>query len=373
MDQACDEFVHAIYGAVLDPGQWKVAVARMAALADAPHAGLHDVDFAGGAVHREVLFGVEEAYNRRYMQEFASIDHRVPVALGNNKLAWLSDYDYFTEEFRKNDRFYREYIHANGGGETLLATFAKEGSRIATTFIVRSMHQPKVDDVARRRLDFVTPHLDRALKLSRRFVAIATEAILGHTVLDALNEPLACATGDGRLHRANLAFEDTLKSGDVISRKQGLLQLRNPALQVQFLRAVQECCRIAEGGSSNDPDAQFTFRVDQIDGPPFFITVAPLAAAHFKSWAGRPCALIRIDEPVRKVSSELLVEALGLSAAEARLASALCEGGTLSDAAERIGISLNTAKSQLASAFSKTNTTRQSELLALVVALPQKR
>ena len=73
MDQACDEFVHAIYGAVLDPGQWKVAVARMAALADAPHAGLHDVDFAGGAVHREVLFGVEEAYNRRYMQEYASI------------------------------------------------------------------------------------------------------------------------------------------------------------------------------------------------------------------------------------------------------------------------------------------------------------
>jgi DNA-binding CsgD family transcriptional regulator len=373
MDQACDEFVHAIYGAVLDAGQWKVAVARMAALTDAPHAGLHDADFAGGIVHREVLFGIEEALNRRYMQEFASIDPRVPVALGNNKLAWLSDFDYFTEEFRNNDRFYREYIHANGGGETLLASFAKEGSRIATSFVVQGRQQPKVPDVARRRLDFITPHLDRAVKLSRRFAAIASEAILGHNVLDALNEPLACATTDGKLHRANLAFDATLKSGIVISQKQGLLQLRHPTLQAQFLRAIRECCRIAEGGSSNDPEAQFTFRVDQIDGPPSFVTVAPLAAAHFRSWAGRPCALIRIDEPVRKVSSGILVEALGLSAAEARLVSTLCEGGTLSDAAERIGVSLNTAKSQIASAFSKTNTTRQSELLALVVALPKRR
>lgn len=373
MDQACDEFVHAIYGAVLDTGQWKVAIARMAALADAPHAGLHDADFAGGVVHREVLFGIEESLNRRYMQEFASIDPRVPVALGNNKLAWLSDFDYFTEEFRNNDRFYREYIHANGGGETLLASFAREGSRIATSFVVRGRQQPKVADAARRRLDFVTPHLDRAVKLSRRFAAIATEAILGHNVLDALTEPLACATSDGRLQRANLAFETTLISGDVVSRKQGLLQLRNPALQAQFLRAVRECCRIAEGSSSNDPDAQFTFRIDQISGPPSFVTVAPLAAVHFKSWAGRPCALIRIDEPVRKVSSDKLVEAFGLSAAEAKLVSALCEGGTLTDVAERIGISLNTAKSQLASAFSKTNTSRQSELLALVVALPRRR
>ena len=373
MDQACDEFVHAIYGAVLDPEQWGPAVSRMAALVEAPHAGVFDSDFAAGIVHRTVLFGIEEANNRRYMEEFAAIDPRVPVALGNNKLAWLSDYDYFTEEFRKGDRFYREYIYANGGGETLLTTFAKEGSRLGTGVVVRGSSQEKVADVLRQRLDAVTPHLDRAVKLSRRFAAIASEAILGHTVLDAMNEPLACAMTEGRLHRANLAFEETLRSGHILTNKHGILQLRDMTLQAQFLRAVKECCRIAEGGSSNDPDAQFTFRVDQVDGPPSFITVAPLAAAHFKSWAGRPCALIRIDEPVRKVSSEILVEALGLSAAEARLVSALCEGGPLSEAAERIGISLNTAKSQLASAFSKTNTTRQSELLALVVALPQKR
>ena len=141
MDQASDGFVHALYSAVLDAGQWKLAVSRLAALADAAHAGLHDIDLAAGVVHREVLFGIEEAYNRRYMQEFASIDPRVPIALGSNKPGWLSDYDYFTEEFRNKDRFYREYIHPTGGGETLVTTFAKEGSRMGTGVLIRYMPQ----------------------------------------------------------------------------------------------------------------------------------------------------------------------------------------------------------------------------------------
>lgn len=158
-----------------------------------------------------------------------------------------------------------------------------------------------------------------------------------------------------------------------MSSKQGLLQVGQPALHTQLLRAIRECCRIAEGGSSGDPNAQFTLRIDQVSGPPVFITVAPLAAVHLKSWAGRPCALIRIDEPAREVLADMLVEALGLSAAEARLVSALCRGGTLAAAAKRVGVSLNTAKSQLAPAFSKTGTTRQSELLALATALPGRR
>lgn len=373
MDQASDEFVHALYGAVLDAEQWKVAASRLAALAEVAHAGIFDSDFAAGVVHRTVLFGIEESLNRQYMQDYASIDPRVPVALGHNKLTWLSDFDYFTEEFRKKDRFYQEYIYPNGGGETLLATFAKEGSRLGTAVLIRGAPQQKLSQARRQRLDAVTPHMDRAVKLSRRFAAIASEAILGHTVLDALKEPLACALADGRLHRANLAFDESLQSGRVLTSGQGILQLRDATLQAQFSRAVRECCRIAEGGSSGDPDAQFTIRVDQASGLPAFVTIAPLASKNLRSWAGRPCALIRIDEPVRDVSADALVAALGLSAAEARLVSALCVGGTLSDAAERVGISLNTAKSQLASAFSKTNTTRQSELLALVAALPGKR
>ncbi|MFN0039178.1 MAG: helix-turn-helix transcriptional regulator [Burkholderiales bacterium] len=373
MDQASDDFVYTLYGAVLDADQWPVVTTKLAVLADAPHCGIFDSDFAAGVVHRQTLHGIDEALNRKYMLEYASIDPRVPVALGHNKLTWLSDHEYFEEDFRNKDRFYQEYMRPNGGGESIMSVFAKEGTRMGTAVVIRSISSEKLGAAFRHRLDAVTPHLDRAVKLSRRFAAIASEAILGHTVLDALTEPLACATSDGHLHRANLAFEDTLRSGHVLFMEKGALRIGDPALQVQFVRAIRECCRIAEGGSSGDPEAQFTIRVDQLTGLPAFVTIAPLAAAHLKSWAGRPCALIRIDEPVQKADDGKLIEALGLSVAEARLVSALLEGGTLAEAAARVNVALNTAKTQLASVFSKTGTTRQSELVALVASLPRKR
>jgi DNA-binding CsgD family transcriptional regulator len=307
------------------------------------------------------------------MQEFASYDPRVPVALGNNKLIWLSDYEYFDDAFRKKDRFYQDFMVPRKGGESLVATLAKEASRLGIATVMRNVAQEKMPEPTRKAMDIVAPHLDRPMKLSRRFAAIASEAILGDRVLDALNEPLAFAMSNGRLHRANVAFEETLRSGHVLSNEQGVLRVHLPELNPQFLRAVRECCRLAEGGNSGDQNAQFTIRIDQVSGLPAFITMAPLAAVHLKSWAGRPCALIRIDEPGRAPATQKLIDALGLSAVEARLVSALCGGGSLADTAERVGVSLNTAKSQLSSAFSKIGTTRQSELVALVTALARKR
>jgi DNA-binding CsgD family transcriptional regulator len=56
---------------------------------------------------------------------------------------------------------------------------------------------------------------------------------------------------------------------------------------------------------------------------------------------------------------------LGLTSAEGRLVAQLTEGRELADAAERLGISVHTARSQLKSVFVKTDTHRQAELVAL--------
>lgn len=373
MESVADEFVHAIYGAVMDAGQWKVALAKLATLAEAPRAALMDSDFASSVAYREVLFGMDESDNNRYLQEFAAIDPRIPVALGHHKLSWLSDLDLFDETFRKNDRIYREFLVPGGVGESLFTTFSREGSRVGTALLARGSLQSKAPQPVRDALDNVMPHLDRAVRISRRFEAMAAEVVLSHYVLDALPEPLACVLGDGRLHRANLAFEKMLREGGLIANRANMLSVRDARLQARFLSAVGECCRIAAGNTGVNGGVQLTLRIDRPKRPPAFITIAPLAAAHLKSWAGRACALVRIDGPAGERNPQRIEEAMNLSAAEARLVSALCNGGTLVEAAEKLGISTNTAKTQLASVFSKTGTTRQSELVALISTLPADR
>jgi len=62
----------------------------------------------------------------------------------------------------------------------------------------------------------------------------------------------------------------------------------------------------------------------------------------------------------------LLLCIFGLSPAEARLASFLANGASLEEAALQFGISRETVRNQLKAVFAKTDTHRQSELVALL-------
>ena len=64
--------------------------------------------------------------------------------------------------------------------------------------------------------------------------------------------------------------------------------------------------------------------------------------------------------------SEALEKLFGLTAAEARLAVQITRGDTPADIALESGVSIATVRSQLASVFAKTQTSRQAELVALL-------
>ena len=64
----------------------------------------------------------------------------------------------------------------------------------------------------------------------------------------------------------------------------------------------------------------------------------------------------------------MLAELFGLTPAEIRLSLALADGGSLRSTAERHMISINTARSQLASIFSKTSIKRQVDLVEMLMS-----
>jgi DNA-binding CsgD family transcriptional regulator/PAS domain-containing protein len=65
---------------------------------------------------------------------------------------------------------------------------------------------------------------------------------------------------------------------------------------------------------------------------------------------------------------EALRSLYALTHAEIELVELLCDGYSLEEAAERRGVTMNTARSQLKQVFVKTRTSRQSELVRLVLA-----
>lgn len=84
-----------------------------------------------------------------------------------------------------------------------------------------------------------------------------------------------------------------------------------------------------------------------------------------KVWAEPLVALVLLSNR-NAASSDHSSRRLGLTAAEARLAAKLVQGLQIADAAESLGISTHTARTQLKSIFAKTGARRQSELLHLL-------
>lgn len=72
----------------------------------------------------------------------------------------------------------------------------------------------------------------------------------------------------------------------------------------------------------------------------------------------------------RIASARQLMSLFGLSAAEARLARALCHGETLEEYAVSQGVKLPTIKTQLRAVFAKTKTDRQVTLVSLITGIP---
>ncbi len=81
------------------------------------------------------------------------------------------------------------------------------------------------------------------------------------------------------------------------------------------------------------------------------------------------CLIAPLDRR-RFATVRQLMDLFGLSAAEARLARAICHGDSLEEYASDLGLKMPTVKTQLRSIFTKTDTDRQAALVRLLSGIP---
>jgi DNA-binding CsgD family transcriptional regulator len=106
------------------------------------------------------------------------------------------------------------------------------------------------------------------------------------------------------------------------------------------------------------------------EGRPYMVEAMP-ATGPLRDFFPRIAALLVITDLNARpqLPDGLIREAFGLTPAEARLAAALAAGEDLRTAAERLGMTRETARWRLKVIFSKADVKRQSELVALLTKL----
>jgi DNA-binding CsgD family transcriptional regulator len=123
----------------------------------------------------------------------------------------------------------------------------------------------------------------------------------------------------------------------------------------------------AERGS---PQAFAPIVVDRDDAPWLLVEAMPVTAFGSDLFSSGRLILLLTDlrSPQRPDSAQLCA-AFNLTAAEAKMAAKLASGVGIDTAAASLGVSRETARSQLKAVFAKTNTRRQAELAGLLARL----
>lgn len=199
-----------------------------------------------------------------------------------------------------------------------------------------------------------------ALEDERRSAAATLSLMQGETVestgaaLDRLAAALIVVDADLVIQHGNAAGSALLAEGDGLSARDGRLGAATPAASRALRQLVS---RLVEGA---EPDAFLVLE------RPFRHPVL-LHAWPFSRDRSRVALLLLDPEAPPALSAEAAMKTFGLTPSEARLAIALASGERLEEIATRTGTAPTTVSFHLSNLFRKTQTARQSDLVALIL------
>lgn len=240
----------------------------------------------------------------------------------------------------------------------------------ASLWMARSDRRPDFSVYDLHLFGQLLPHVARAMTVHHRVRQAEFEASLavgaidrvaaGVVLLDVRGAPLLVNREAERILALHDGF-NLLNDGPVAAHIAETARLRDLIRRIGCCASpLQEPAR-AGGGA---------LRLSRPSGrPDFHLVVLPLPRRCQPDDGSGAVAVLFITDPEKPQNpvDHLFGELYDLTDAEVRLINALLEGGGLTAAAECLGVSRNTAHSQLASIFQKTGTSSQTELVRLLL------
>lgn len=263
----------------------------------------------------------------------------------------------YQEFFKKQDVFNYEY-----------RVFFNDWRGFAGISFSRPRGMKNFSSTELKMMDYFIPHLQNAFQIYQKFAELEREKLIISGCLEKLSQRVIVLDKFGKvvfLTESAAKLIDA-KDGLQISAK-GKLLVNSPhefkKLRL-FLQSVFEPSLVA-----NVDYARF-LQISRSSGRrPFSVFVSPFYEKSSIAFLRQTFALLIIKDPEEQIESvePVLSEAYALTSAEARLAVLLAQGKSVNELCALLGIKQNTVRTHLKRIFSKTETTRQSELVKLVL------
>ena len=228
--------------------------------------------------------------------------------------------------------------------------------------IHRGREQAPFDSSGVANLDDYVAHLRRMLAVRGRLAATGRRLDTVEAMLDHLGQGALLVRADGTLVHANAIGEALLHRGDFLTQRRGVLVASSDRSTARLREAIDAAC--APGAVTAS-----ALLIDRLAGRPATASVIPLRAGN----GGRHALVIveiesRLDEAAPKLQA-----LYGLTPAEAAIGIHIAKGTSPRSISDLRGVSVETVRSQIKSLSAKLGCVRQSEIVAVISALPTTR
>jgi DNA-binding CsgD family transcriptional regulator len=368
-EHAFDDLLGRLYEAAAEANEWEVFVRSLEAqLGDAvalfvrlPRAGDLGVSIAPG---------IDPGFLKAYEELFFGFD---PVLRGATTLS--EGAVGVVSRPRCGDAsasiFYRDWLMPQGlrPGPSLLALIERPSDASAAALVTFPRGRASTTMRAKQRLvSRLVPHLRCALRLYLRSRELRLERDAFGASLDRFRIGLALVDERSRLVGKNWAAGRILDLRDGLTLDDGVLR----AWGSQAGEELLDACRRAAGASRHLHTICLVWLPRPSGLPRLAIAVTP---SRPEGDVPRPLprlAALFISDPVAADSppAEMLHRLYRLTPCQAALARELVQGRSLEEAAPRLGVTRETARTRLKQIFLRTGTHRQAELMRLLLTSP---
>jgi DNA-binding CsgD family transcriptional regulator len=370
LDSRLDETLVTLYSAVSQPALWEVFLAKFASRNGITKAALMIHDFTKSEHGISASFGdsVKESVDL-YECQYCHFDEwalRLPKSAPPGRI--FKGTEILAEDALLKSVFYNEFLKPFDVCELAGVVAWNVDKQIEVLSTFRGPKEQPFDEGHFALLKFLSPHLQTALGMRRRLLALESRVTDLENALDHLETALVIFDSAAKPIFANRAARELSdrKAGIQITPSRVTVEdpLENARLQAILTRAIS-------AGTRGGKEYGGAMLVSRADKRPLQILAGPFNECHNSRAPRGAVAAMFISDPDRipGFRSDVLRELYGITPAEARLAALVLTGKSLPELADTLGVAHETVRAQLKSVLHKTGTSRQGELVSLLSKL----
>ena len=365
--EVLDDLLGALYDGPMESPPWQTALQKMRDVLKAAHVtlmlrppepGSSGVMINTGAVKAEAVVS--------YETHFFSLDPFVRLQEGEVVTAE----ELIGKEWLQSP-VYKEYLEPLNIRHLLGADIYTQEGIECRLRVTRSQDAKSFTAQDKALCRFLLPHLKRSIQLHAKLDVLECERQLFAGTVNRLLLGIVRLSSDGSITEMNQEAKRILAEKDGLWLSGNSISVDNSGES----RELQNMIRQALAGPAPADEGPAMASAMSITRPSGRAKVGVLVrAVPMGAWSEsskqRTAAAIFLRDPesnAAQPSHELVRRLFGLTRMEAALALLLAEGATLDEAAEKMNVRRNTARTHLRSIFCKTGVTRQTMLVRLLL------